>query len=233
MKQYEETATTNYQPSGVVESGSHLHSFDRQVVIPATNALIPGAVAGVLVLIAGIFYWRDTAALWAIIAFVVAYFSWWLLERLDLRNLTARIELMTGVNLDDDPRIGNNLEPERQSILIDERTITADGQDITRRGMEIRISPEKLRIYAPAIVSGKATMAQGEWVGKGKLFGQTEYENFIADMLKYEYATVKNEKKVNAAGKNISGHEPTPHGMTWLRKNCPPRVDLPDGFTRM
>jgi len=130
FKRYDETA--NYQPSSVVESGSHFHSVERQVKTPLLNALIAGFFAGAVLIIPCLAIWHVASLPWVLFVSIIFAAGWWIFEHWDLWQLTARIELATGRNLDEDPRVGNELMRHVKVVVpeIDDNTLQPTGQFI-------------------------------------------------------------------------------------------------------
>ncbi len=188
------------------ETPSRTPTLSGDVGVPAAQALISGALAGVL---AGVGIAGSGVELsgWAAVAVgvVVASGTWaWLLR--DHRRLLRTSETFT--RRDDAP-----VQPtpaQASTLRLEVKQERADG---SMRWLldELPVDRARVLAWARSVIGGRS-LAQGGWTGSGGPFSRSEYDALLAAMLKAGVVRWANPRA------HAQGVELTPMGRATLRK---------------
>lgn len=192
-----------------------LVNFSTAVIIPSTQALISGTIAGATALAAANLAGAD-AWPWAGLAAATTAGIMWFTNLRAWRAAVYGVELAMGADLDGDGIVGEPEIPEPATVRLE----LTDGPNTTIA--QLPASPEQLRRLAAGVLAG-GTLAEATWTGHGRPFSRGQFGQLRAELINRGLANW------NSPGTPARGISLTRGGLAAMRQFATMQPGSPTG----
>lgn len=182
-----------------IDTTTQMHTPNAGITLPFFQALITGVLTGLAA--AGILVYfrvRDAWTLGAIAAAVITAMTWlrqltnW--QRRDWRELTMRLELLTGIDLDGG---GVGASPEdtetRHTVTINVQEVSKSGGVTIETARFQGVTDQEMAAFAAGLLAG-TPLSEGAWTGKDKLFTREKFREIRMVLINRNLAVLRNAK---------------------------------------
>ena len=160
------------QAAQYAQSTSYLFTLRSGVFLPLLQSIVTGILVGLTCLVWAIAAeFQKPALFFAVVTLGITFISWGYLM-INWRTMVSGIEKLVNRDLNGDNRIGDK----PASSMVQVRVTSMDGKHTTIAEIP---HADKLPEFAQGVLAGKP-ISKREWIGRGKLFGETEF-NTVRD----------------------------------------------------